>query len=84
LGGVDIHVKYGHGVDPYFDIPMRESVNGWSKIWFFLRNDAAAPLSVFTGNRPIPQPNWWYRVAKKSSASYNPCVRSFNSYDKQG
>jgi hypothetical protein len=29
LRGVVIHVKYGHGVDPYFDIPISRSMKGW-------------------------------------------------------
>jgi hypothetical protein len=57
LGGVVIHVKSGHGVDPYFDLPMSESMDGCQKIWFFLRNDATMPLPMFTSNRPVPQPN---------------------------
>jgi hypothetical protein len=57
FGGVVIHVKSGHGVDPYFDIPMPKFMNEWQKMWFFLRNIAVALLPVFTGNHPIPQPN---------------------------
>jgi hypothetical protein len=33
-------------------------------MWFFLRNDAAAPLPMLIGNHPIPQPNCEYEVAK--------------------
>jgi hypothetical protein len=25
----EIHVKFGQGVDPYFDIPMPKSMKGW-------------------------------------------------------
>jgi hypothetical protein len=32
LGGVGIQVKSGHGVDPYFNLPMVESVHGWRKM----------------------------------------------------
>jgi hypothetical protein len=35
LGGVVIHAKSEHGIDPYFDLPMLESPNGWQKIRFF-------------------------------------------------
>jgi hypothetical protein len=42
-GGVVIHVWSRQGVNPYFDMPLLESVNGWRKMWFLLRNDAAAP-----------------------------------------
>jgi hypothetical protein len=39
--------------------------DGWWKVWFFPRNDTDAPLPVFTGSRPIPQPNWGYGVAQR-------------------
>jgi hypothetical protein len=57
LGGVDIYVKSGHGVDPYFHLPMFKSMDEWWKVWFIMRNDIDAPLPVLTGSRPIPQPN---------------------------
>jgi hypothetical protein len=60
LGGVNIYVKNGHGVDPYFDLPMLESSDRWQKRWFFLRSAAATPLPVFTGNCSIPLPNQGY------------------------
>jgi hypothetical protein len=65
LGGVVIHVKSEHGFNPYFNIPLPKLNNGWRKMWFFLRNNAAASLPTFIGNRPIPQTNWGYVVAKK-------------------
>jgi hypothetical protein len=65
LGGVDIHIKSGHGVNPYFDLRKPESPHWWRKMWFIMRNDVATPLPMFTGNRPIPQPNWGYGVIKK-------------------
>jgi hypothetical protein len=52
-----IHVKSEHGIDPYFDIPMPESMEGWQIMWFFLKNNIVMPLPSFTGNHPIPQPN---------------------------
>jgi hypothetical protein len=42
------------------DLPV-----GWQKVWFFLRNDADAPLPMFTGNHPVPQPKWGYSVAQQ-------------------
>jgi hypothetical protein len=32
--GVVIHVKAGHGVHPYLEIPMPRSIKGWQKKWF--------------------------------------------------
>jgi hypothetical protein len=83
LGGMVIHVKYGHGVDHYFDIPMSKSLNGWWKMGFFLRNDAAAPLPAFIDNRPVPQPTEGTGWARGTSTSCCLCVRSFNSYGRR-
>jgi hypothetical protein len=44
----------------------------WQREWFFLWNDADAPLLVFTGNRPIPQPNWGYGVARRDTHKLQP------------
>jgi hypothetical protein len=38
LGVVDIYVKSLHGVDPYFQLPMYKSMDGWWKVCFFLRS----------------------------------------------
>jgi hypothetical protein len=65
LVSVDTFVRFGHGVDPYFDVLASGPSDGWWKVWFFLRNDIDAPLPVFMGSRPIPQPNWGYGVIKK-------------------
>jgi hypothetical protein len=32
LEGMVIHVKSVHGIDPYFNVPMTESMNGWQKM----------------------------------------------------
>jgi hypothetical protein len=64
-GGAIIHVKLGHGVYPYHVIPMPRSMKGWRKKWFYLRNDASAPLPVFTGSRPAPLPSLGDGVARK-------------------
>jgi hypothetical protein len=63
LGSVDIFVRFGPGVDPYFLLLMLDPPVRWRKVWFFLWNDADAPLPVFMGSRPIPQPKWGYGVA---------------------
>jgi hypothetical protein len=72
FGGMDIYVKSGHGVDPYFHLPMSGSTNGWQKVWFFLRNNGDGPLPVFTGSRPVPQPNLGYRVARRDLCRLQP------------
>jgi hypothetical protein len=54
---VVIHVKVGHGVDPYLEFPTPRSMKGWQKKWFYLRNDASTLLPAFTVGRPIPLPS---------------------------
>jgi hypothetical protein len=65
LGSVDIFLRFGPRVDPYFHLPMSNPPVGWRKVWFFLRNDADVTLAMFTSSRLIPQPKWRYGVAQK-------------------
>jgi hypothetical protein len=57
LGGVGLYVRSGHGVDPWFRLPMLGPSDEWRKVWFFFRNDVDVPLPIFMGSCPIPQPN---------------------------
>jgi hypothetical protein len=84
LGGMDVYVKSGHGVDPYFRLAMFNSMDRWQKVSFFLKNDVATLLPAFTGNRLIPQPNWGMEWTRGTSVSFNHCLRSFKSYNKRG
>jgi hypothetical protein len=72
LGSVDIFVRSGRGVDPYFHLPTSSLPNGWWKVWFFLRNDIDALLPMFTGSHPVPQPNWGYSVTQKDLRRLHP------------
>jgi hypothetical protein len=63
-GSVDIFVWSVLGVDPYFCFPISDPPAKWRKVWFILRNDAAAPLLRFMSCHPIPQPKWGYGVAQ--------------------
>jgi hypothetical protein len=56
--GAVIHVKLGHGVDSYLAIPKPQSMKGWRKIWFFLKNDDFTLIPAFSGGHPIPQTFW--------------------------
>jgi hypothetical protein len=60
LGSVDIFIRFGRGVEPYFHLSTSGPSDKWWKVWFFLSNDADASLPMFTGIRPIPQPSWGY------------------------
>jgi hypothetical protein len=65
LGHVGIYVKSRHGVDSYFHLSMSECMDGWWKVWFFLRNDTDTMLPMLTGSHPIPQSNWGYGLVGK-------------------
>jgi hypothetical protein len=65
LGGADIYLKSWHGVSRYFHLTVFESTGRWWKVWFHLRNHINVSLPMFTGNHPIPQPNWGYGVARR-------------------
>jgi hypothetical protein len=79
LASVDIFLRSGCGVDPYFHHPMSNPPDGWWKVWFFLSNDTDASLPKFMGSRPVSQPNWHMVWLRGTSTCYNPCVRSFSS-----
>jgi hypothetical protein len=62
LGSVDIYVRSGLEVDPYFLIPMPEPLIRWRRTLFLLRDNVVVLLPAFTGCRPIPHPKWGYNV----------------------
>jgi hypothetical protein len=70
--GVVIHVKSGHGVEPYLKIPMPQSMKGCWKKWFYLRNDASTSLPMFIGSRPVLLPSYGDGVAWKDLSKLQP------------
>jgi hypothetical protein len=79
-----IHVKTGHGVDPYLEVPMSRSMMGWWKKWFYLRNDASAPLPAFIGARPILLPSWGEEVARKHLGKLQPLHENLEQPQQEG
>jgi hypothetical protein len=71
-GGIVIHVKSGHGVDPYLEIPMPRSMKGWQKKWFYMQNNDSALVPSFTGGRPIPLTSWGEGVVGKDLSRIQP------------
>jgi hypothetical protein len=65
LGSVDIFLRSGYGVDPYFQLLTYGPPGGWLKVWFFLRNNTDASLPIFMGSHPVPRPYWGYGVAQR-------------------
>jgi hypothetical protein len=64
LGCVDVYVRFGQGVDPYFCLSVSKRSVGWLRGWFSLWNDATAPLLEVTGRCPTVEPYRGVRVAK--------------------
>jgi hypothetical protein len=63
---------------------MSDPLVRWWKVWFFLRNNVDAPLPVFPGSYPIPQPKWGTVWPRKTSTDYNPSMMSSSGYYKVG
>jgi hypothetical protein len=72
LSIMDIFIRSGHGVDPYFLLQTSGPLNCWQKVWFFLWNDTDVSLLVFTGSRPVPQPKRGYDVAQRDLSRLQP------------
>jgi hypothetical protein len=84
LGGMYIFVRSGHGVDPYFHLPSSSPLDGWQKVWFFLRNDFDVLLTVFTSSCSSPNRTGCTVWSGQTYTGCNPCVRLFNCYDTEG
>jgi hypothetical protein len=84
FGGEVLHVKAGHGVEPYLEIAMPKSIKGWQKKWFYLKNDASASLPTVTGGHPVLLPSWGEGWLGRTLASCKPCMRTFNNCDGMG
>jgi hypothetical protein len=74
MGSVDISVRSDLGANSYFSFPQPDPLVGWQKAWFLLKNEADAPLPTFTGDRPIPHPNWEHGVARTDFPRLQPLL----------
>jgi hypothetical protein len=83
-GCTEIYHCTGPGIDPYFHLSVSNPSDGWQKEWFFLRNYAKAPLPMVMGKSPAVQPRWWYRVAKKDTRKWQPCMTSSRLCSEMG
>ena len=58
MGYASIRLR-GSRASEYMSIRLSKSNKGWHKLWFYLRNDAAGPLPIFTGHPIEEAPNVW-------------------------
>ena len=58
MGCASIHLR-GNQSSEYMYITLLKSSKGWNKLWFYLRNAAAAPLPIFTGRLSEEAPDVW-------------------------
>jgi hypothetical protein len=72
FGGRVIHVKSGHRVDPYLEIPMSTLMKGWQKKCFYLKNDDSVPLPMLTGGHPVLLPSWGEGATRKDLNKIQP------------
>jgi hypothetical protein len=75
-----IHVKFGHGVDPYFNILVPILMKGMQKKWFYMRNDASTPLLTLTDSPPIPLPSWGDGVARRDLSKLQPMCEALQQF----
>jgi hypothetical protein len=82
--GMVIHVKSGHGGDPYIDILMPRSMKGWRKKCFTsgtMPPCRSPHLLVATPFRCLPR---WMGWLGRTSASCSPCAMPFSSCHRRG
>jgi hypothetical protein len=84
LGGVDIYVRSGPRVDPYFCLLMSDPPTRWQKVWFFFRNGANAPLPCSRVAAPSFNLNGGMGWPRKTFIGYDPYVMSSSSYYEVG
>jgi hypothetical protein len=49
MGCAEIHLRHNRALE-YMSLQLSRSNKAWHAQWFYLRNDAAAPLPEFTGH----------------------------------
>jgi hypothetical protein len=82
-GGAVIHVKLGHGVDPYLEILIPGSIKGGEEM-VLPKKMMIPPLSVFTGGHTVPLPSRGEGQLGRTLATDQPCVSTFSSYGRRG
>jgi hypothetical protein len=83
-GGVVIHVKSRHGVDPCLEIPMPQLMKGWRKRWFFLKNNDSVLLLAFFGGRLIPVTSWGEGAIEKGLNKIQTLRENFQQLQREG
>jgi hypothetical protein len=58
MGCASIHLQ-GRWFAEYMTLPLSKSDKGWHALWFYMKNDAIAPLPNFTGRLIEEVPSVW-------------------------
>jgi len=71
VGCAGIHLRH-HRAGAYSLMRLSTSNKGWHSQWFYVKNDVAAPLPVFTGSYIVEAPeSWGWGVMAKGKKHLN-------------
>ena len=76
---------WGSRASQYMSIPLSKSNKGWHKLWFYLKNDANAPLSIFIG-RLIEEVSgvWRYGPVEKEQKRLSDLLKAIATLKRRG
>ena len=85
IGGITISIK---AKDAYFDLEKLDSVQGWRKRWFYVKDQAAPSqlyglASFYPGARAIRQPTWEHELSVAELEVVEPIAQSVTELKEQ-
>ena len=84
MGCTSIHLR-GSRVSEYMSIPLSKSNKGWHKLWFYLKNNTAAPLPIFTGRLLEEVPEVWrYGAIEKEQKRLGSLLKAIVTLKRHG
>ena len=84
MGYVSIRLR-GNRSSEYMSIPLLKSNKGWHKLWFYLRNNDATPLPIFTGHLIEEAPDVWrYGAIRKEQKGLNDLLKAIMTLKSHG
>ena len=77
VGGAVIQLRSGKGGE-YFSLPLASSNKGWHREWFLIQN-FAPKLSVFSGAAPECQECWGWGLTKQEMRKVAPILEQITA-----